>query len=175
MNNEQYINDLSLLRPFELEAAKNGAEVVSLFRIDDPGVFICEDTHGMICIKREDIGLSLWNKTDVGSLRMKPLTWIEGKPVYKGDVLYSKICPEYLYITKSVEGDLLYTEENVTAAFCECIKQLTWNKPKQKVKRKIWINVYPDGTSSFDSEYMADLNSYPSRIACVETEIEYEV
>lgn len=55
---------------------------------------------------------------------------------------------------------------------------LTWNKPKQKVKRKVWINVYPDVSeylSAYYSKEEADGMSAAGRIACVETEIEYEV
>lgn len=56
-------------------------------------------------------------------------------------------------------------------------------KSKKKVKRKIWVNVYPinswcSNSLSFgahSNKQLADNAAGRNRLACVETEIEYEV
>jgi hypothetical protein len=49
------------------------------------------------------------------------------------------------------------------------------SRPKKKVKKDIWINVFPNGkTASYESESDANALTSLSRIACVKTTIEYE-
>ena len=61
------------------------------------------------------------------SVYIKPWFILEGKAVYKGDVLWnlSEGCTDLMYITSYIDGDLLYTEPNQTVAYCEKICNLT--------------------------------------------------
>lgn len=48
------------------------------------------------------------------------------------------------------------------------------NTPPPKIKKKVWVNIYPDGWPCFaTSRNKADKNAYKTRIACKEIEIEY--
>lgn len=83
--------DYSLLRPFDLEAAKHGEPIcfssgakITRF-IDGPDsvgdlVFVVPD--GQFYFTREK------------EIRMAPLAWVEDRPVYRGDVLYNKVGQE---------------------------------------------------------------------------------
>lgn len=84
---------------------------------------------------------------------LKPLGYVENQPVYEGDVLYwndNSTRPglekhirrvndkgRFLGITTK-GGELLYSGGDISA---EC---LTWTKPKTKVKKEGWINIYPN-------------------------------
>jgi len=186
MQNTNQQNDLSLLRPFNLEAAKSGEEI-QWSAIDDAVTFVGVANNGLIAYDSDgETGF-----TSSNSFRMKPLCWVEGKPVYKGDVLYwtdktthkgakfivsgTMICENTLVAGCTyLEGNLIYDGSDGSCGMM--LYNLTWNKPKQKVKRKVWINVYPENlTTCYYSREAADDCAYSTRIACVETEIEYEV
>lgn len=184
MSNQQYTNDLSLLRPFNLEAAKNG-ELLTAVNNCYSFKFLtyCKSDNNIYCQLTDNSQDHVYLYT-TNNLRMKPLAWVEGKHVYKGDVLYWKYKNyKFLAVDKIIEdniiqgytcdhdGEIIYGKEGDSGVTSGT---LTWNKPKQKVKRKIWINVYPDGCFSYFSKDSADMNSPKPRIACVETEIEYE-
>jgi len=185
MSNQQHQNDLSLLRPFDLEAAKNGEEIC-WSAIKDAVTFVGVANNSKIAY---DSGGEL-GFTSRCSFRMKPLCWVEGKPVYKGDVLWYKdshstICTIKVYgynprqkNNSGLTGFVVQTDGKYNVGCDEVwapFSSWTWNKPKQKVKRKVWINVYPEACSTYLSEHLAYVNAYNDRIACVETEIEYEV
>lgn len=185
VQNQQYTNDLSLLRPFNLEAAKSGEEICWYY-LSDPVKFIGITSKGAIAYESEDeIGF-----TSSDQFRMKPLCWVEGKPAYNGDVLYwndSTGAPGTTFNVvgpmvcegKLICGDAHFKDGRVFLGEGNSgvtPSELTWNKPKQKVKRKVWINVYPNevyGNAHTSPEAADDLGR--GRIACVETEIEYEV
>ena len=85
--------DHSQLRPFDLEAAKAGAKLFYTITVNGETecTFIDADEDGWVCVRYEQFGLSLHRPANVKSyMRMAPLCWVEGKPVYKGDVLYWK-------------------------------------------------------------------------------------
>lgn len=81
--------DYSLLRPFDLAAAKRGEAIFCIAdRKDEPGErkFIAgPDLHGYFCVQSPDGWFRFGKACDY---RMAPLAWVEGKPVYKGDALY---------------------------------------------------------------------------------------
>jgi len=73
-----------LLRPFDLEAAKAGAKITDKTEIEHTfaaeagpdGDMAVRDPQGNVFVM------------DLSEARMVPLAWVEGKPVYPGDVLY---------------------------------------------------------------------------------------
>lgn len=83
MNNTQKY--FSLLRPFDLDEAKAGALVC--WHDGDVVVKSILDADDFRAIGRGiDGNVCMWA---IENLRMAPLFWVEGKPVYKGDRLYS--------------------------------------------------------------------------------------
>ena len=74
----------SLLRPFDLEAAKRGEPILW---IDNPvrWIALSDQAGDARNIVEHAQGLSYVRDKE---LRMAPLCWVEGRPVYKGDVLY---------------------------------------------------------------------------------------
>lgn len=190
MQTKEYQKDTSLLRPFDLEAAKNGELLICTHDFTGREYVAGPDNSGRIIVK-DNYGEFQLSQYYNDHYRMKPLAWCEGKPVYKGDVLYWNNYRGYKFVvgdgiiydtiikglTYDVSGELLYGEEGNSGVTAN---DLTWSKPKQKVKRKVWINVYPeDDTNDCCCAYWdknaADRAAYHERIACVETEIEYEV
>jgi len=161
--------DLSLLRPFDLEKAKQGELTVSGCKyISGP------DTLGNIVFESKDGKYILAHPK---YFVMAPLCWIEDKPLYKGDTLYciktdmdspvvvikeirkNTICDNAIYFQNH---DFKWTTQD----------NLTWTKPKQK--NRGWINVYKDGESFwYDSQSLANDSAMEDRIACVS--FKYEV
>ena len=45
---------------------------------------------------------------------------------------------------------------------------------KPRIKREVWVNVYPNGTKSFGEKRFADENAMDHRIACVRLVIDCE-
>lgn len=180
MESTEYKKDYSKLRPFDLEAANRGEEICFVHRFIEDRKFIAEYNGKLIVADSCGIQIS---DIENNCYYMKPLAWVEGKPVYKGDVLYSTHSSNYKYIVSKGNEHYIHSESNETKANCESTSHLTWNKPKQKVKRKIWINVYPELEDAdehfigswYSSKKGADCGASLNRIACAETEIEYEV
>lgn len=113
-----------------------------------------------------------------------PLCEVEGRPVFKGDVLWNKNHPHLRYDVSKVEGGIVYTEKNETGSICERQELLTWVHPKpQKVKRKGFIAIgkasVKNGTATaytsniFQTEESAR-NNFPDGSACVASVIEVE-
>lgn len=149
-NAEHTERDYSLLRPFDLEAAKRGEQIcfpsgaeITRF-IDGPdsdGDFVFLIPRGQFSFAREK------------SLRMAPLCWVEGRPVYRGDVLYGKgECSDLTYIADKVEsGGTLISQEG-TSGKKEQPEFLTWTPPK--VKREGFVVV--NKASVFNSREQAE-------------------
>lgn len=171
----QYTNDLSLLRPFDLEAAKGG-EDICWSNLHNPVIFVGATNSGKVAYDSE--GETGFSSSE--SFRMKPLCWIEGKPVYKGDVVWHTVCRE-LIVSGIAPFDRPSLSKEGDNQRGYNIDHLTWNKPKQKVTRKIWINVYSTTAASdssgcwFFSEQEASLLASSDRIDCVEVELSFEV
>lgn len=164
--------DLSLLRPFDLEAAKRGELLVSIgcegwvwkFAAgpDIKGkmvALVVENNNEKDCL---EIG-ELTNSTKPIEFRMAPLFWLEDKPVYKGDFIFEKTSGRSFFVDGVADS-----------------KYFTWNKPKEK--KHGYINLYPLGNDKrlsgrmfdvvFESEEMAKINANSDCIACVRVDWE---
>lgn len=192
--NTNETKDYSLLRPFDLEAAKAGEAIMWLGeRVEYLGLSpINTNRYGEHLIRVEhNGGLSyvVWEE-----IKMAPLVWVEGKPVYKGDVLWYSEMGFSIEVTgyndynpnNGLKGEVKEVTENNPCGYVggeltwAPFNKWSWNKPKQKVKRKVFINIYPEGPNNFVSVYsskeLAERYAASDRIACVETEIEeYEI
>lgn len=123
-------NDLSLLRPFDLEAAKAGAPIIWAPNTDC--VFLGESinkpnlgTHYRI---EHRGGLSYASACD---LRMAPLCWVEGRPVYPGDRVWWKLYNEWVVVRESRLPHILNGdghEEDLYLHVTDC----TWTPPTVK-------------------------------------------
>lgn len=175
--------DYSLLRPFDLEAAKAG-EIVQWYQDNSTLEYIGPSTSlgEAGCFKwlsgEDTTGTYEGYKAE--QLRMAPLAWVEGKPVYKGDILYwnkkssypgavftvgSKIIYGTLISGKTVMPDgTVYPDDNESGMLAI---NLTWNKPK--VKKSGWMNCYEhNGNCVYPTKTRADLYALPSRTTCIE-------
>lgn len=129
--------DYSLLRPFDLEAAKAGA-AICYSHLMSVVEFVGEATAiGCIATKEEDGRIAI---TPRSQFRLAPLCWVEGKPVYKGDVLYSKFFGGTFEAT-GLDHLQQIKAEKIGICAATCIDSCTWTPPK--VKREGWVNVYP--------------------------------
>ena len=104
-----------LLRPFDIEAAKHGEEIC-FDNGEECIAFVAEagedDEHAF----RNDQGNLLL--VEGSELRMKPLAWVEDRPVYKGDVLWQKA----IGLSYEVKDGFQHVENSF----------LTWTKPEPK-------------------------------------------
>jgi len=121
-----------LLRPFNLEAAKRGEE---LCWQDGHAVTLLAEAgkDGYHALRFSSGNITL---ATAYSLYMKPLCWIEGHPVYKGDVLYSAHSGDPRTV-KSIEDDrgvliVRYEEETGYVHLEDC----TWTKPEPVKKTR---------------------------------------
>lgn len=143
--------DYSLLRPFDLEAAKRGEAI--------------DDTFGgrVVLVDGPDVGGRYSVRVDGhfavvlgSSLRMAPLCWVEGKPVYKGDTLYYKD-GEKVVVQKSSGSEKIVILSDEFGYCSEHADDLTWTQAK--VKREGWISVIstkqPSPFSAFASNVYA--------------------
>lgn len=169
--------DYTLLRPFDLEAAKAGEALIN----PEDGTE-CLYVAGPHPITQEIVvdfnspyGFDFGEASD---FRMAPLCWVEGRPVYKGDVLYSAFLegsPKRT-VTGIDDDGILSTEERGLNT-CDP-EDLTWTPPK--VKREGWVNVYPKPTEELvasvshahASKEKADSLAASGRIACIRIEWE---
>jgi len=154
--------DYSLLRPFDLEAAK-------------AGVLLCDQSGstlaGLLCCTPDSSGyFRAWVDRIGGfvsclpgkSIRLAPLCWVEGKPVYPGDMLEHAKHGEVVAKSRHASKGMLVVEKYDSLA----LGNLAWPRPKP-VKR--WINIYP--ANSFESQDSANEYATSSRIACIEIEL----
>lgn len=175
MNTEH--ENYELLRPFDLEAAKAGEEICwSTLPLSVKFIGVTSD--GKIAYESVNEAGFTYAK----QFCMKPLAWIEGKPVYKEDVLYwkntsangSKFIAKGMLDEETIKGFSYCADGSVYESKYDNIPigKLTWNKPKQK--HKVWINVYKNNDyRTWESKAQADSMAKSGRITCVETEIEY--
>jgi len=152
----------SLLREFNLEQAKAGDEILHLLSPSFTYTEVLQDVKfkGVTSNLQEAF---VEDKQGEGycygtqRIKMKPLTWIEGKPVYKGDVLYFKlyddctVCEHKVYLLKD---NCLFDESGTY--FVET-KSLTWTKPKEKHIHQELIDAYKAGAKI---QYWSCLGEY---------------
>jgi len=167
-----------LLRSFDLDTAKAGD--------------LLTDSHGK-CLwsyvagpdKKKEYVLMIEAGTRKGEfaypcpadvLRMQPLCWCEGKPVYKGDHLWQW----YGNNGEKLEGIASHTHKINATTYLEftngnnwatdgSISHLTWTKPK--AKKSGWMNIYSDDKrrgSVYSTKEEADRIGASNRTDCVE-------
>lgn len=126
--------DFSLLRPFDLDAAKDGQQVC--YEHGGDGVIKYLDGPDNTCRIAYEGPDNRFYVGPVDAFRMAPLCWLEGSPVYKGDALYDKEYGERQVVRHLVAHDTLATyQPRKDGAFVICLEDATWTPPK--VKRKV--------------------------------------
>lgn len=162
-----------LLRPFDLEAAKAGAKITDMGMIEH--AFAAEaGPDGNMAVRDPQGNVFVM---DLSEARMVPLAWVEGKPVYPGDVLYQNT-PSLPGARTVVSG----TAEGIVDHLGNWngIAHLTWTPPK--VKKEGWINLYSKkgmskgmpvtGGQILPTKAVADNEAFDGRVACVRIEWE---
>lgn len=149
-------NDFSLLRPFDIAAAKDGEPVCWDTGDYFSGRYLAgPDRSGEVAFEDNEGDLYLRNAS---KYRMAPLCWIEGKPVYKGDVLYRKGISRdgEHFIAESIvrdeDGDVfLRYAGNGGSSWVDGPEGMgvdaTW--PPPKVKREVKLLAYLDADQLF--------------------------
>lgn len=137
-------NDFSLLRPFDIAAAKDGEPVCWDTGDYFSGRYLAgPDRSGEVAFEDNEGDLYLRNAS---KYRMAPLCWIEGKPVYKGDVLYSKFFGGTFEAT-GLDHLQQIKAEKIGICAATCIDSCTWTPPK--VKREVKLLAYLDADQLF--------------------------
>jgi hypothetical protein len=121
--------DYSLLRAFDLGQAKEGDGILYMHhRTNDVYVEVtyrgCSRT-GFVFVEYENGNGRVVPKHEI---TMKPLAWVEGKPVYKGNTLYLLKDRNYFTVRglyKDMEGVVLGLDGSLGWTETEA---LTWNK-----------------------------------------------
>jgi len=164
--------DYSLLRPFDLEAAKSGEKLIWL---KEPCALLGESINkpnrpnlgAQYCIEHAS-GLSYATSND---LSMAPLCWLEGKPVYKGDILRNKLSGTVFVVDIYDDEHDAFSSKSSILFFHS--RNFTWTKPVTMVKREGWVNIYKGACASkYESKELADTAASHQRIACIRIEWE---
>lgn len=92
------MNNKDLLRPFDLAQAEAGA-AICWSHLEEPITFVGRMANGDIAVRCDGI----IETSCEFSLRMKPLFWKEGKPVYVGDCLWHTISRRTLVVERLQE------------------------------------------------------------------------
>lgn len=173
--NMDHKKDYSLLRPFNLEAAKRGEKICNN-RDTKSYTYLSGPTNiGEYAFEMIDGRIFVAENT-TGDWKMAPLAWVEGKPVYRGDVLWHTGRKCTVIVDHADEFGHIHEEDDYGGDF---IINLTWQKPK--TKREGWVNVYPNrGQAHFHKSKeaadacatTADCCIDPDRAACVRIECE---
>lgn len=143
--------DYSLLRPFDLEAAKRGDRVSYADLSGDIIYLAGPDPKGIIAYQSKEMIYT----APTHAFRMTPLAWVKGRPVYPFDVMYGKMSGRKFIVPNGV----IYYDD------------FTWEKPK--TKREGWINIYPNTNAfHYETKEDADRLSASDRIACCRIEWE---
>lgn len=137
-------NQTALLRPFDLEAAKAGDLLC-----DKSGKTGWKYVAGPDC---DGVVAAIFCKTGrfiepvlPEEFRMAPLTWVEGKPVYKGDILYRPELNNHPHVAMclSDDGEHLRFEGSRGAEYVDNRRgYLTWTPPV--VKKRVKLSAFID-------------------------------
>lgn len=150
----EYKKDYSLLRPFDLESAKRGDNVCWHEDGDTAIEVFFPKQGGIIPVFNGNDQCGIFTDMDYEQLKMSPLAWVEGRPVYVGDVLYPTTKGAAL---DSIKITSVTNNGDVSNGYwCIDPNYLTWTKLKQK--REGWVNVYPDKCAvsyRYDTEQQA--------------------
>ena len=144
----EYPQNADLLRPFDLEAAKAGAPVQILGRAPKLTYVAGPDSAGKYIFTVPDGRFTRPEGCEVEKLRMAPLAWVEGRPLYKGDRLYSSFFDKMFVVggVTSSGSDYLTAPEINDQANTD-ISQCSWEAPKPKAE-KVRLLAWYDKTTS---------------------------
>lgn len=138
------LEQIALLRPFDAEKAKQGHSIycivgASIKRAANCTYVAGPDILDRVCVSHEGNRLEvLYHR----ALRLNPLFWLEGKPVYEGDELYyenfGKVKVDKL---SNAEGVVLvtYGKESEHSDYLN-ILTLSWED--SRVEKEGWINLF---------------------------------
>lgn len=165
--------DYSLLRPFDLEAAKRGEKICWHEDGDTAVEVFFPKQGGVIPVFSGNDQCGIFTDADYYALKMSPLAWVEGRPMYKGDKLWHT-GRNFFVVIQDRNG----SNENVCdfpghiSPLFANDEYLTWTKPKQK--REGWVNIYKDSTEAYihQDRKSVDENSDECRVACLRIEWE---
>lgn len=170
-----------LLLPFNLEAAKAGAKITDTSKTEH--TFAAEaGPDGGLAVRDPQGNVFVMHLSEA---RMVPLAWVEGKPVYRDDVLYVKnhtgragsvVTAEF---AENGDGYCRFRTDNGAVPLI-LLSELTWNPPR--VKKEGWINLYPANGASqgapicggcvHATKEKADRDASLDRTACIHIEWE---
>lgn len=154
--------DYSLLRPFDLEAAKRGDEFVFI----SPGTGE-QKTRKLVAEKNGHLVVDYGDTFQITTIdfaadgyRMAPLCWVEGRPVYKWDVLWHTARGAEVIADKvSSHGSLI--EPACTAG--DYLSNLTWTPPKVKREGYTLVQKASVHENKADAESFLRLLGEPDR------------
>lgn len=177
--------NFELLRPFSLTAARDGHPMVingmnpqTHLPCIIPCVLVAEGGSNMEHCVRLTMERGRLCLAFADQLRMAPLGWLEGRPVYLGDALYFNASAPSDWVAKewrptSIDDGVVYQNDE-----CVPLAHLTWTKPVRYPARKVWVNVYPEHYShasisqtQYSKKSEADSWAHPNRLACIEIEL----
>lgn len=186
----QVIN-YNLLRPFDLEAARRGEPVLQQGEVFEVRWVARSGDWKSNIVEGPDMhtGMKTVRYVSDELLRMAPLCWVEGRPVYPGDHLWHHGTQQMIQVTgihdKEEREPCIAAIDKKCASFLGYyISSLTWTPPI--VKREGWVNVYratpgspraADVSNAYETKEIADVhvNRAAERIACVRIEWEEPV
>lgn len=129
--------NFSLLHPFDPEKARAGEAICTndgMFRQFIAG----PDDSGYFCVKTDEGEFTVGRPSHY---RMAPLSWLEGRPVYKNATAYGTVSGEKF---TALTADTWLCDETLVR-FGLDNKGLTWTKPSHKtVKRTVTYMAYND-------------------------------
>lgn len=140
--------DYSLLRPFDIEAAKRGEAIMLVENgkhLAKNATFVAgPDSNGCIILNISG-RFSRPDRIYRKNIFMAPLAWVEGRPVYRGDVLYWKSQPGAQCIAEKIMegGWLAFRSDGSQPLGIVHTNGLTWTPPM--VKREIKMLAYLTG------------------------------
>ena len=150
-------HDYTLLRPFDEEAAKRGEPIMSYQGQELWDYVAGPDSSGRLCLRIKSRGtFADLAASPVSLFRMKPICWVEGKPVYKDDHLYHTTLNVLGSLTV-VEGCLLFEHKGIAVEARE--GNLTWTEPVEET----WINIYPGSMCGSDQHNAFCSHGYPRK------------
>ena len=140
----EYPQNADLLRPFDLEAAKAGAPVQILGRAPELTYVAGPDSAGKYIFKVPDGRFTRPETCEVEKLRMAPLAWVEGRPVYRGDRLYSSFFDKMFVVggVSRTDSDDFLTAPAISAQANTNSSKCSWEAPKpktEKVRLLAWL------------------------------------
>lgn len=115
-----------LLREFNLEQAQNGETFTYHLYYEKELKYLSKSKDGVV-FAEDSAGCGM--TTMAAYLKMKPLCWVDGKPVYKGDKLWYKSKADnnyYQHEAWSITSDHLFDEGSFGFV---AVSLLTWDKP----------------------------------------------